>query len=148
MSHAASTLPVGSGLALPSSDSLAAYGTAALRIGQGALFIAHGTITLFVFTLAGTAAYFASLGLPGFLAYLTIAAELIGGAALVLGVYSRIVALAFVPLMLGTILTAHGAKGFLFSAPGGGWEFPAFWTLTLIVQAMLGDGALSVRRGR
>ena len=144
----ASTLPAGSGIVLPSSDRLAAYGTAALRIAQGALFIAHGSIKLFVFTPAGTAAYFASLGLPAVLAYLTIAAELIGGVALVLGIYSRAVALAFVPLMLGTILTAHGAKGFLFSAPGGGWEFPAFWTLTLIVQAMLGDGALSVRRGR
>ena len=148
MSHAASTLPAGSGIVLPSSDRLVAYGTAALRIAQGALFIAHGSIKLFVFTPAGTAAYFASLGLPAVLAYLTIAAELIGGVALVLGIYSRAVALAFVPLMLGTILTAHGAKGFLFSAPGGGWEFPAFWTLTLIVQAMLGDGALSIRRGR
>lgn len=133
---------------LPAAASTAPYGIAALRIGQGLLFLAHGGIKLFVFTPAGTAGYFQSLGLPGFLAYLTIAAELLGGAALVLGLYTRSVALAFVPLMLGTILTAHGAKGFLFSAPGGGWEFPAFWTLALVVQALLGEGALALRRSR
>ncbi len=132
--------------ALPGEDRLASYGAFALRVSMGLLFIAHGAIKFFVFTPAGTAAYFEKLGLPGPLAYLTIAAELLGGLALVLGVYSRYVALAFVPLMLGTIFTAHGGNGFLFSAPGGGWEFPAFWTLTLVVQALLGDGALSLKR--
>ena len=141
----ASTSTAGSVSGLSSSNDLAAYGTAALRIALGLLFVAHGGIKLFVFTPAGTVGYFASLGLPAFLAYFTIAAELFGGAALVLGIFTRLVSLAFVPLMLGTILAAHGAKGFLFSAPGGGWEFPAFWTLTLIVQAMLGAGALAIR---
>ena len=145
MSATTSTAPA---IVLPSNDRLAAYGIAALRIGQGLLFIAHGSIKLFVFTPAGTAAYFVSLGLPVFLAYLTIVAELIGGLALTLGFYGRIVALGFVPLMLGTIITAHGAKGFLFSSPGGGWEFPAFWTLALVVQALLGEGALSLRHRR
>ncbi len=133
---------------LPATASTAPYGVALLRISLGALFVAHGAIKLFVFTPAGTAGYFQSLGLPAFLAYLTIAAELLGGLALVLGVYTRIVALAFVPLMLGTIFAAHGAKGFLFSAPGGGWEYPAFWTVALLVQALLGEGALALRRGR
>jgi putative oxidoreductase len=27
-----------------------------------------------------------------------------------------------------------------------GWEFPAFWTVALVVQAMLGSGALSLGR--
>lgn len=148
MFHSASAIPAASPFRLPADDTMAAYGTTVLRVGLGALFLAHGSIKLFVFTPAGTAAYFASLGLPAFLAYLTIAAELIGGAALVLGVYSRIVALALVPLLLGTIVTVHGHKGFMFTSPGGGWEFPAFWALALVVQALLGDGALSIRRGR
>ena len=79
---------------------------------------------------------------------LTIAAALLGGLALLLGVYTRIVALAFVPLMLGTIAFAHGSKGFMFSNPGGGWEFFAFWTAALLAQALLGDGAFSLRRTR
>ena len=148
MSQSTSALSGATVASLPSTDRLAAYGAGTLRIALGAMFVIHGGIKLFVFTPAGTAAYFASLGLPALLAYLTIAAELIGGAALALGLYSRAVALAFVPLMLGTIITAHGAKGFLFSSPGGGWEFPAFWTITLIVQALLGEGAWAIRRAR
>jgi putative oxidoreductase len=132
--------------ALPNEAQLSAYGAFALRVLQGGFFIAHGAIKYFVFTPAGTAAYFEKLGLPGGLDTLTIAAELLGGLAMVLGVYSRYVALAFVPLMLGTIFTAHGGNGFLFSNPGGGWEFPAFWTVTLLVQALLGDGAFAAKK--
>ena len=129
---------------LPSQDVLTGYAAFALRVAMGALFIAHGAIKYFVFTPAGTAAYFVKLGLPGPLAYLTIAAELLGGAALVLGLYTRLVSLALVPIMLGALFTAHAANGFFFSAPGGGWEFPAFWTLTLVVQALLGNGVFAL----
>lgn len=117
-----------------------------LRVSMGVLFIAHAGLKLFIFTPAGTAAYFASLGLPGPLAYLVIAAELFGGIALVLGVYSRWVSLALVPILLGSIYVPHGANGFIFSNEGGGWEFPAFWAITLVVQALLGDGAFALKR--
>jgi len=39
----------------------------------------------------------------------------------------------------------HGAAGFFFTNPHGGWEFPAFWSIALIVQALLGDGAYALR---
>lgn len=119
-----------------------------LRVSMGILFLAHAGLKLFVFTPAGTAGYFASLGLPGPLAYLVIAAELFGGIALILGVYSRWVSLALVPILLGSIYVPHGAAGFFFSNEGGGWEFPAFWALTLVVQALLGDGAFALKRSR
>ena len=119
-----------------------------LRVSLGVLFLAHAGLKLFVFTPAGTAGYFASLGLPGPLAYLVIAAELFGGLALILGVYSRWVSLALVPILLGSIYAPHGAAGFFFSNEGGGWEFPAFWAVTLIVQALLGDGAFALKRSR
>ncbi|HEY9037561.1 MAG TPA: DoxX family protein [Roseovarius sp.] len=117
-----------------------------LRVAMGVLFLAHAGLKLFVFTPAGTAGYFASLGLPGPLAYLVIAAELLGGIALILGVYSRWVSLALVPILLGSIYVPHGAAGFFFSNEGGGWEFPAFWAVTLVVQALLGDGAYALKR--
>lgn len=117
-----------------------------LRVSMGVLFLAHAGLKLFVFTPAGTAAYFVSLGLPGPLAYLVIAAELFGGIALILGVYSRWVSLALVPILLGSIYVPHGAAGFFFSNAGGGWEFPAFWAVTLVVQALLGDGAYALKR--
>ena len=76
---------------------------------------------------------------------MTFAAELVGGVLLILGVHTRIVALALVPILLGATW-AHAGNGWLFSAPNGGWEYPAFWTVTLIVQALLGDGAYALRR--
>jgi putative oxidoreductase len=121
------------------------YAAFLLRVSLGILFLAHGAMKLFVFTPAGTVEFFASLGLPPALAYLTMLAELGGGALLLAGVVTRRAALALVPLMLGTIIFDHGASGWVFSNPGGGWEFPAFWTVTLIVQALLGDGAFALR---
>nr|WP_299365555.1 DoxX family protein [uncultured Paracoccus sp.] len=117
-----------------------------LRISTGVLFLAHAWLKLVIFTPAGTATYFESLGLPGALAYLVIAAELFGGLALILGVATRWVSLALVPVLLGSIYVPHGAAGFFFSNTGGGWEFPAFWAVTLVVQALLGDGAFAVKR--
>jgi putative oxidoreductase len=122
----------------------APYAAFLLRISLGILFFAHGATKLLVFAPAGTAAFFASLGLPPAVAYLTILAELGGAALLIGGVLTRWAALALVPLMLGTIIFDHGAHGWIFSNPGGGWEYPAFWTVTLLVQALLGDGAFAL----
>ncbi|WP_201840435.1 DoxX family protein [Microvirga zambiensis] len=118
---------------------------AILRIALGILFLAHAGLKLFVFTPAGTAQFFGSLGLPPALAYLTILAELVGGLTLVAGIYSRIVAGALIPILLGAIVTVHGPAGFFFDNPNGGWEFPAFWIVGLIAVALLGDGAYALR---
>lgn len=117
-----------------------------LRVSLGVLFLAHTWLKLVIFTPAGTAAFFESLGFPGFLAYIVIAAELIGGIALIVGYRTRWVSLALVPVLLGSIYAPHGAAGFFFSNEGGGWEFPAFWAIALIVQALLGNGAWAVQR--
>ena len=120
------------------------YGTLLLRLALGVLFLAHGLLKLLVYKPSGTADYFRSLGLPGAVGYLTMAAELGGGTLLILGVATSLVAIALVPLILGTIVMVHGAKGWLFSNEGGGWEYPAFWAAALVVQAMLGSGAYSL----
>ena len=124
----------------------APYAVTLLRVTLGALFLAHAGLKLFVFTPAGTAQFFGSLGLPGALAYVVILAEVAGGLALIAGVYSRIVALALTPILLGAIFTVHGPSGFFFSNPNGGWEFLALWIVGLIVVALLGDGAYALRR--
>ena len=80
-------------------------------------------------------------GLPGWLAYVVIAAELIGGGCLILGIAPRYVALSLIPLIVGTIVTVHGKNGWEFGNKGGGWEFPAFWAAALLVQVLVGDGA-------
>ena len=121
----------------------APYAALILRVSMGVLFIAHGLLKVLVFTIPGTVAFFESLGLPAIAAYATIAAELIGGVALILGIGTRVVALGLIPLMLGATWT-HLGNGWVFSAEGGGWEFPAFWTVMLAVQALLGSGAYAV----
>ncbi len=115
-----------------------------LRLCLGVLFLVHAAIKIFVFTPAGTAKFFGSIGLPPALAYVVMAAEVLAGIALILGVWTRVVAIAATPILLGAIFTVHGAAGFLFTNPRGGWEYPAFWTAALIVQALLGDGAYAL----
>jgi putative oxidoreductase len=116
-----------------------------LRVSLGAMFLAHGLLLkVFTFTVAGTVGYFESIGYPGSLAYLVILGEIGGGVALILGAYTRTIALLLLPIMIGATLQ-HTGNGWVFSAKGGGWEFPVFWTLTLLVQALLGDGAYAWR---
>lgn len=120
------------------------YAAALLRVTTGALFVAHAAMKIFVFTPAGTAGYFQSIGLPGFLAYLTIAAELLGGLALIAGFKTRLVAAALVPVLLGAAFFGHGSAGFFFSNAGGGWEYPVFWAIVMVVQSLLGSGAYAL----
>jgi putative oxidoreductase len=120
------------------------YAATLLRVSSGVLFLAHGLLKVNVFTIAGTVGYFESLGLPGFLAYLTIAAEIGGGLALILGVATRLVSLGLIPVLLGATWV-HSGNGWLFSGEGGGWEFPLFWAVVQVVIALLGAGAYAVR---
>ncbi len=115
-----------------------------LRLSLAVMFFAHAWLKIKVFTIPGTVKYFESLGVPGFLAYLTIGAEIGGGLLLLFGVGTRWVALALVPLILGTIVLVHGKNGWLFSNKDGGWEYPAFWIVGLLVLAALGDGAAAI----
>lgn len=138
MSHAATTAAPATAV---NSTDLAAL---ILRVTMGAFFLVHAWLKIAVFTPAGTAQFFESIGFPGFLAYVVIAAELAGGIALILGLYTRWVSLALVPILLGSIYAPHGAAGFIFSNQGGGWEFPFFWAVALVVQALIGNGAYAL----
>ena len=126
-------------------DSSANYGTLLLRASLGVMWIAHALLKLFVFTLPGTAQFFESIGIPGFLAYPVFAAELGGGMALVLGIYARQVALGLVPVM-AVAASVHLHNGWVHTSTGGGWEYPVFLVAASIALWLLGDGALSVRR--
>ena len=115
-------------------------GALLLRLGLGVVLLAHGAyLKFFVFSLAGTAQYFASIGLPAFMGYVVFFIETIGGIALILGIYTRAVSLIIIPILLGATW-AHWGNGWLFSNTGGGWEFPLFLTLMSFVQLGIGDG--------
>ncbi|MGD9668915.1 MAG: DoxX family protein [Hyphomicrobiaceae bacterium] len=123
----------------------APYAALLLRFSLGTLLLAHGLLLkVLTFGIPGTAAYFESIGYPGFFAYLVILGEIGGGLALILGLWTRPISLLLLPILIGATLQ-HVGNGWLFSAKGGGWEFPAFWTIMLIVQALLGDGAFALK---
>ena len=113
----------------------AVLGDTLLRVALGIMFIAHSVVLkYFTFTLAGTAQYFVSIGLPGFLAYVVFALEAVGGVLLVLGIRTRWVALGLVPVLLGATW-AHVGNGWVFNAPNGGWEYPVFLIVISLVVA-------------
>jgi putative oxidoreductase len=120
-------------------------GNALLRSSLGLMFIAHGLILkFFTFTLAGTAQYFASIGLPGPLAYLVFAAETVGGVLLLLNYRTRWVALGLIPVLLGA-LWVHVGNGWVFSNAGGGWEYPVFLIVISAVVALQAEPVRSKR---
>ena len=123
----------------------APYAAFLLRVSLGLLFLAHVALKLFVFTVPGTVGFFQSLGLPAVIAYGVMALELLGGVALIIGFFASYVALPLAVEMLATIVTVHGANGWLFTNQGGGWEYPAFWAVGLIVLFLLGDGVYALR---
>ena len=126
----------------------APYAALLLRVTLGLAFIAHGLVLkLMTFGLAGTMGYFGSLGFPPVFGAIVIAAEIAGGLALVAGVWVRTVSLLFLPIMIGATLQ-HVPNGWLFTANGGGWEYPVMWTVLLLVQAGLGAGAFALDPAR
>ena len=123
------------------------YGIALLRVALAAMFLAHGLLKILVFTLPGTAAFFASVGFPGFTAYIVAPAEVLAGIALLIGFRTRIVAIATIPVLLGA-LSVHWGNGWVFSAPKGGWEYPLYLVVLAFAQSLLGSGAFSVDNAR
>jgi putative oxidoreductase len=124
-----------------------AYATALLRISLGVMFLAHSVVLKhFTFSLAGTAGYFESIGLPGLLAYVVFSIEALAGVALVLGIGTRIATVAVLPVLLGAFWV-HLGNGWVFSADGGGWEYPLYLIVLTIAQYLLGPGAFALRLG-
>ncbi len=123
---------------------LAPYAALILRVSMGIMFLAHAWLKAGVFGFANAGKYFVSLGLPDWFVYPVVALEVVGGLALILGVMVRWVSIPLIIELIFTIILAHGANGWLASAKGGGWEFPAFWAAALAALALLGDGVYAI----
>lgn len=131
----------------PETNPTSPYGVALLRASLGVMWIAHALLKLFVFTLSGTAQFFESVGYPGVLAYPVFAAELLGGLAILVGLYARQVSLALVPVMLAAAWV-HLGNGWVFTSQGGGWEYPVFLAAASVALWLAGDGAWALRRSQ
>jgi putative oxidoreductase len=121
------------------------HGAFLTRITLGSILLAHGALKIFVFTIPGTVGFFESLGLPAIFAYLTIFGEVFGGTALILGAYSRLVALLSLPILIGAAWV-HMSNGWVFSNVGGGWEFPVLLIILAIVVSIQGAGSFAIKQ--
>jgi len=126
---------------------LAPYGALLLRVALGVMFIAHAYLKFAIFTMPGFAGFLAQVGLPQIFAWPIVLAEIAGGVALIIGFHARIVSVLLLPILLGA-LVIHSGNGWLFTAPNGGWEYPAFLAVAALTQALVGEGAFALRTTR
>ncbi|MCI0547679.1 MAG: DoxX family protein [Candidatus Rokubacteria bacterium] len=129
------------------------YGATVLRLILGLIYLMHGYHALAVLGPSGSMAFVERLGLPlPFLGgWYLIAAHLVGGAMLVIGLWTRWAALAQVPIMVGAVLLVHLKQGFFMrsqglSGPAAGYEFALLVLVATIAQILLGGGALALTR--
>src|SRR5712692_1803202 len=120
-----------------------------IRVYVGLMFVPHfgshilgGPFQFKIYTL-----YFASLGLhlPAMQVLLAGSVELITAIGLVLGLFTRPVALlGSVYLLMSMLWGGHFQIGYVWALPEGGYEFGVFWAVMIAVFAVLGGGPLSV----
>ena len=120
-----------------------AYGITVLRVVIGLVFVDHGFQKVTGFGLAGTAGFLGQLGIPApsVAAALLIATELLGGLALILGLGTRLAALALAFSMLVALVTVHLSKGFFLPE---GYEYVLTLMGATIALAITGAGALAL----
>lgn len=124
----------------------APYAALLLRLTLGTLFIIH---LYWKFTVKGFEPWVAGLheaGYSNLVVGYVLSAEVAGALLLIPGLYTRWVSLFALPLMAGAAQYWLVRKGFYFTVAGA--EFPMLWGIGLIVQALLGDGALAIGQSR
>jgi putative oxidoreductase len=104
-----------------------------VRVGLALVFIAHGWAKLS--DMEGTVAFFASIGLASFFAYAVAIVELVGGIAMLVGLYTGVAGILLAVTMLGAIGLVKLGAGFL-----GGYEFDILLFLSAIAVALGGPG--------
>ena len=120
------------------------WGLTVLRVVVGAVFLIHGCQKLFVFGFHGVAGFLAPLGVPapGIAAAVVTLVEFVGGALLVLGLFTRWAALLLAIDMVVAILLVHLKHGFFNQQQG--FEYPLTLLAATIALAFAGPGAASV----
>ena len=135
--------------------SYASWSTLVVRVVLGVIFFAHGAQKVLGwfggYGLKGTVGYLTSIGLALPVAYLVCFFELLGGIGLILGLLTRVAALAVIVVMIGAIAKVHWQHGFFVNwslTPGKGHGYEANLAFLAMAVACLiaGGGALSLDR--
>lgn len=116
------------------------------RVSLGIILIAHGWQKFDEWTIAGTGESFAGMGVPApsITAGVVTFIELVGGALLILGVLTPLVALLNVISMLSALFLVHLEAGIFVDA--GGYELVLAIFAGLIILTFRGAGRFSVDR--
>jgi putative oxidoreductase len=119
-----------------------------LRVVCGGLLIPHGMQKLFGLfggNIEGTAGFFSNMGLePAMaLAYYIGTLEVVGGILLVIGLFTRLVAVQVLGFMLVAAFWVHWGVGGYFWTDGG-LEYPLMWAAVALFLVIRGGGAMSV----
>ena len=124
-------------------QSLQSWGLAILRVVVGVTFFLHGWQKLTVMHVAGVTGMLSGMGvpLPNVAAVALMTAELIGGALLIIGLFTRWAALLNGFDMLVAILLVHLQNGF-FNPKGV--ELPLTLLAATVCLALAGPGAASL----
>ena len=122
------------------------WGLTVLRIIVGMVFLVHGIQKVFVFGVSGFAGNLEGMGVPLPLFFSTVVTlvELLGGMALILGLFTRVVVIPLAIDMLVAILTVHLPNGFFTSS--NGYEFPLVLLAACVALMLGGSGEASLDR--
>ena len=127
---------------------MAAYGATLLRLILGVVFLMHAYLAVVVFGFGGMVAYQAKNGVPfpELATVYLILAHGLGGVCLVIGLFTRWAALANAVVMLGALLFVHLKNGFWAHSSPRGYEYVLVLLVVSLAVAMIGGGALALRR--
>lgn len=127
-------------------ERFAPWGITILRVVIGLTFFLHGWQKLFDQSIGGLGQFFGMLGVPapGAAAVAITFVELLGGAALIVGLFTRIAGLLLALDMLGAILFFHYHQGFFVSPEAAGVELVLALGAAALCLALTGPGALAL----
>jgi putative oxidoreductase len=137
------TAPVPTERAASREAALAAWGTTVLRVTLGTIFAAHGAQKLFSYGLSGVTGAFGQMGIPfpALSAVLATSAELLGGAALILGLFTRLATIPLAFTMVVALTMVHLGQGFFLP---NGFEYTFALLGATIAVGLLGPGRAAV----
>ena len=155
LSQETGDLPVGARTLRQLLQTEDAWSAAVVRVVLGGVMLPHGlqkTVGLFGGNgFSGTMSFFTeAMGLPWLIAFLVITIELVGAIALIAGLGTRLAALGIAAVMVGAVVTVHGANGFFMnwfgSQAGEGFEYHLLALGMAVALVFAGGGRLSLDR--